>query len=147
MSFKPEDGILVRRMLKAPRKLVFDAWTQPALMIRWFFPGEDWGADITSNLVPGGEYRIAMRGPAGQLHVQFGTWREIIPPEVLEFSWNCPDLGVENSIVRVELHERGSATELVLTHKLPADPEVRAGHEEGWQGCLANLEKFLNQSA
>jgi hypothetical protein len=37
------------------------------------------------------------------------------------------------------------ATKVVLTHELPPpDPKIRRGHEEGWHGCLGNLEKMLN---
>jgi uncharacterized protein YndB with AHSA1/START domain len=35
----PKSGISVTRLLPAPRQRVFEAWTNPELMARWFFPG------------------------------------------------------------------------------------------------------------
>ena len=53
---------------------------------------------------------------------------------------------MKNNIVTLELRDVNNDTELTLTHELPPDPKVRSGHEEGWHGCLGNLEKLL-QSA
>ena len=50
----PVDGISVRRVLPARRELVFEAWTRPDLMARWFFPGRSWTVAITAKLEVGG---------------------------------------------------------------------------------------------
>jgi uncharacterized protein YndB with AHSA1/START domain len=84
-----------------------------------------------------------MRDAAGTEHRQFGQYREILPVSRLVFSWSCPELSVVDSIVTVELIDRGVRTELSLLHELPPDPKVRRGHEEGWTGCLGNLEKLF----
>jgi uncharacterized protein YndB with AHSA1/START domain len=42
-------------------------------------------------------------------------------------------------LVTVQLTPRGTGTELHVMHELPANLQVRQGHDEGWQGCLANL--------
>jgi uncharacterized protein YndB with AHSA1/START domain len=139
----PVDGISVRRVLPARRELVFEAWTRPDLMARWFFPGQSWTVAITANLEVGGRYHIAMQDEEGGRHVQFGEYREIEPVSRLVFTWSCPELSVVDSIVTVDLIDLGERTELLLVHELPPDPKIRRGHEEGWQGCLANLESAL----
>jgi uncharacterized protein YndB with AHSA1/START domain len=141
----PIDGVNLKRLLRAPRERVFAAWTRPELMTRWFFPGQGWIATIESDLKVGGRYEIAMVDDKGGQHRQFGEYREIVPVSRLVFTWTCPELGVTESVVTVELHERGSQTELELTHQLPPDPNVRRGHEEGWIGCIGNLEKLLDK--
>ena len=141
----PIDGISVKRLLKAPRERVFDAWTRPDLMARWFAPKGDWTVAVASDFRIGGRYELDMRDTEGGRHLQFGHYREIVPVSRLVFTWSCPDLAVVDSIVTVELVDHGERTELLLTHELPPDPKVRRGHEEGWEGCLGNLEKFLNQ--
>jgi glutathione S-transferase len=137
------DGVSVKRMLSAPRERVFEAWTRPDLMGRWFFPGTDWTAAVTADLRVGGRYELAMRDGAGVRHLQFGEYREIVPVSRLVFTWSCPELQVVDSVVTVVLIDRGERTELLLTHELPPDPKIRRGHEEGWTGCLGNLEKML----
>jgi uncharacterized protein YndB with AHSA1/START domain len=139
----PVDGVSVRRVLKARRERVFEAWTRPELMARWFYPGDGWTAAIRSDLKVGGRWEVAMRDAGGGRHTQFGEYREIVPPSRLVFTWSCPELEVVDSVVTVELIEQGTRTELVLNHELPPDPRIRRGHEEGWMGCLGNLEKFL----
>jgi len=141
----PVDGITVKRVLRARRERVFEAWTRPDLMARWFFPGADWTVVVTCDLAVGGSYELEMRDAQGERHLQFGRYREIAPVSRLVFTWSCPDLGVMDSVVTVELADRGDETELVLTHELPPEPKIRRGHEEGWEGCLGNLDKFLQR--
>ena len=139
----PFDGVSVRRMLRARRARVFEAWTRTDWMARWFFPGDGWTATVTSDLKLGGRYEVDMRDNEGGRHMQFGEYREIVPVSRLVFTWNCPELAVTGSVVTVDLVDHGERTELVLTHELPPDPKIRRGHEEGWMGCLGNLEKML----
>src|SRR6266851_6873561 len=136
----PTDGASVRRLLQAPRERVFEAWTRPDLMARWFFPGQRWTTAITSDLRVGGHYEVAMRDAEGNQHIQFGEYREIVPVSRLVFTWSCPALSVVDSVVTVDLIDHGQRTELCLTQELPPDPKIRRGHEEGWEGCLGNLE-------
>ena len=142
----PIDGISVRRVLFARRERVFEAWTRPDFMARWFFPGADWKVAVTSDLKVGGRYELAMRDGNGTEHMQFGLYREIVPVSRLVFTWTCPELAVVDSVVTVELVDQGERTELVLTHELPPEPKIRRGPEEGWEGCLGNLEKSLAQT-
>ena len=139
----PVEGIFVQRLLQARQTLVFEAWTRPELMARWFFPGAKWTASVSADLRVGGRWKVVMLDDAGARHSQFGEYREIVAPSRLVFTWSCPELAVVDSVVSVVLTERGKHTELALTHELPPDPNVRRGHEEGWQGCLGNLEKML----
>jgi len=141
----PMDGISIRRLLKARREVVFAAWTRADLMTRWLFPGEGWTASVSADVKVGGRYQLAMRDADGGRHEQFGEYREIVPVSRLVFTWSCPALGVVDSVVTVELTEQGEGTELLLTHQLPPDPKIRRGHEDGWHGCLGNLEKFLSE--
>ena len=113
-------------------------------MAQWFFAGEGWTTKVTANVSVGGRYEVAMRDAAGVEHVQFGTYREIVPFSRLVFTWSCPDLGVEDSVVTIDFIERGAHTELVLAHALPPDSKIRRRHQEGWEACIANLEKFID---
>jgi uncharacterized protein YndB with AHSA1/START domain len=113
-------------------------------MARWFYPGQNWSCSASSDLTEGGRWEAVMTDAEGAKHVQFGTYREIVPGSRLVFTWSCPDLKVVDSVVTLELREHARGTELTLTHELLAEPNVRRLHEEGWQGCLGNLEKHLD---
>lgn len=142
----PLESISITRLLRASPARVFAAWTRPELMARWFFPGAGWTTEVTADLRIGGSYRLMMREPTGAEHLQCGEYREIVPVSRLVFTWSCPELAVVDSVVTVELAERGSGTELRLTHALPPGPKIRAGHEQGWTGCLGNLEAMLDDN-
>ena len=75
--------IVVSRVFDAPRQLVFDAWTKPELLARWFGP-HGWTVPTCEiDIRPGGHYRLVMRGPDGPEISMRGTCREIVQPERL----------------------------------------------------------------
>jgi len=137
--------LVVRRVIPAPRARVFDAWAKPAIMSRWFAAAANWRCEATADVRVGGQYRLQMREPTEAVHEQFGEYREIVPVSRLVFTWSCPEVGVADSVVAIELEDRGTETGLTLMHALPDGPKIRRSHEEGWAGCLANLDRFLNQ--
>src|SRR5687768_759166 len=138
-------SIEIRRVLRGRRERVFAAWTRPELMARWLFPGQDWTAVVTARAEVGGRYELAMQEPDGRRHLQFGEYREVVPVSRLVFTWTCPELEVVDSVVTIELVDLGDETELRLNHELPPDPAIRRGHQEGWEGCLGNLDRFLER--
>jgi len=72
--------IVLTRTFTAPRPLVFDAYTRPELLTRWY-GAKGWqliGCDI--ELTEGGAYRFESRGPGGETMVQAGTVVLVRPP-------------------------------------------------------------------
>ena len=73
--------IVWQRTFKAPRRLLFDAWTRCDLLKRWFAPN-GWSLPVCEvDLVPGGAYRYVMRKDDGAEMVIGGVHREVVPPE------------------------------------------------------------------
>ena len=130
----------VRRTIRAPRQRVFDAWTQTKELMRWHAPGPLTVSFAEIDLRVGGGYRIHMLSPDGKEHRVSGVYREVDPPKRVVYSWGWDgDHPVKDSTVTVEFHERGDATEVVLTHTGISHEGERGGHEKGW---IAILEKF-----
>ena len=104
----------VTRTIKASRPRVFDSWTKPELMERWFAPGAMTVANASADLQVGGQYRVEMHGVDGYVHVAAGVYKKIIPNEVLSFTWGgvC-DPGPE-TLVTVEFKDVEGGTELTL---------------------------------
>ena len=64
-----------------PRQLVFDAFTKPELLKRWFGP-RGWSLAVCEvDLRVGGGFRFVLRGPDGKQMGMRGVYREIVPPE------------------------------------------------------------------
>jgi uncharacterized protein YndB with AHSA1/START domain len=143
MSVPASRSIVIRRTVAGPRSRVFEAWCRPELMAKWFFPAPGWRAEVSADVRIGGHYRVAMHDPAGGLHLQEGVYRAVEPISRLVFTWRCPELGVDDSLVTVELTDRGPDTEIVLSHELPDEPTILREHEGGWKGCLDSLGRYL----
>ena len=138
-------SLTLTRVIRADREAVFRAWTDPAEMKKWFCPEGGTVDEAESDLAVGGRFKVAMRLPHG-VSVATGVYREIEPPSRLAFTWRWEGgEGVKEgeTLVTLELHERGDATELVLTHEGFATGEARDGHEQGWSSALNHMEKVF----
>jgi uncharacterized protein YndB with AHSA1/START domain len=90
----------------------------------------------------GGAFRITMIEADGTGHEHWGEYLAIDPPSLLSFTWISANTDGEPSTVTVELRERGTGTELTLTHRrLPAS-KVEA-HRKGWTAIVGKLEAVL----
>lgn len=142
-SISPAPSLQLKRTFKAPRQRVFQAWTEPQQMSRWSAPTDDFEVAAEVDLRVGGKYRIQMTHKGGNVHVAYGEYREIQPPEKLVYTWGWEDGSVTDTLVTVEFRDLGNETEVVLTQERFANTEWRDKHNEGWTGCLARLEKLL----
>ena len=76
-----EREVVMTREFDAPRGRVFDAWTKPELIERWFGRMEGWTTTAEVDLRPGGIYRVKLRDGGGREVVLRGEYREIVRPE------------------------------------------------------------------
>jgi len=143
--------LVIKRVIPAKREEVFEAWTKPEIMQKWFFPGT-WSAKSSNDLRVGGCYSHNMisdgsnsgcdHGDSAEDNIHAGEYLEIVPPERLVFTWNS-DI-VKNSRVTVVLRDLGDSTELTLTHELLETEHLRSLHNGGWDACLENLLKYFS---
>jgi uncharacterized protein YndB with AHSA1/START domain len=133
----------LRRTFQAPRERVFRAWTSAEELKRWHAPVSHTTPLVEMDLRVGGKYRITMRAPDGAEHSAVGVYREIDPPKKLVFTWSWEGGDMNDTLVTIEFLERGSATELVLTHELFPNDTVRANHEAGWNAAFEKLTQAL----
>ncbi len=75
--------IAMTRVFRAPRALVFDAWTKPALLTRWMGVHDRWTMSTCEiDLRVGGGYRFVWSGPRGTMGMR-GTYLEVVAPDRL----------------------------------------------------------------
>jgi uncharacterized protein YndB with AHSA1/START domain len=141
---RQDQPVVVERLFHARRERVFRAWTDPALMGKWFSPTSMRPVGVEAQAVTGGSYRIGIREQDGEIHYVAGKYLEVQPPERLVFTWGWLAQPPEfSSLVTVEFFEQGEATRVVLTHERLRSPQDRADHLRGWGGCLEQLELSL----
>jgi uncharacterized protein YndB with AHSA1/START domain len=138
--------VRVTRIIDAPRDQVFRAWTDAEQIRRWWGPGEFTCPEAEVDLRPGGTYRLAMQPTAGDPFIVGGTYREVVPPELLVYTWRWetgPAADGSESLVTVEFFSRGARTELVITHTDFPDSHGPAPYEMGWGGGLDKFERLF----
>ena len=134
---------IVRKLNAAPAK-VWRAITEPEMLKQWMAPADAFKVPVAeTELRVGGRYHIVMNAPDGQVHDVSGVYREIVPNKKLVYTWAWKTTPERESVVTIELRAAGNGTELTLKHEQFADEETRNHHEQGWNGCLARLEKAL----
>lgn len=67
------------RHIPAPPSRVFDAWTRPELLLRWFSPKPVVTVSADIDLRPGGKFRVVMRLPDGTEMPHEGLYLEVVP--------------------------------------------------------------------
>ena len=143
----PETTLRLTRTFAARRERVFRAWTDPEELMRWFGPSDEYAVPHAEvDLRVGGKYRIELKTPSGRLLAAVGTYREVRPPERLVFTWSWTGTETDpaETLVTVELHDRGGSTELALTHERFPNKAERDGHATGWSGSLERLGRRLH---
>jgi len=144
MSDVATDTVRLERTFEALAEEVFDAWTNPEVLRRWWAAGPSYRAtDAEVDLRVGGRYRLAMENAdTGAAHVVGGEYHEVRRPSRLVYSWAWEDSDGSSgaaSTVTVDFSEADGRTTVVVEHAGLATPESRASHGHGWMACLDNL--------
>jgi len=144
--------LIITRLLDVPRALAFRVWTSPAHLVRWWGPRDSSGRDFTTpsceiDFRPGGHYRICIRSPKGQDIWQRGTYREIVQPERLSFTFAWEKDGVADTVTLIEVSfdEQGAEKTLMRFRQsgLPT-AKSRDEHQLGWEMFADRLATYLD---
>ncbi len=134
-------------MFGVPRTRLFEAWTDPEELKKWWQLGHGWKLTVAEvDLRVGGKYRIGLTSTRDDAkHNVTGTFREVTAPERLVYTWivEDPRMRGEESVVTVEFHDKGSSTELVLKHDMLVGKESHQSTYEGWLMVLDGLRRML----
>jgi uncharacterized protein YndB with AHSA1/START domain len=137
--------LVVRRHIAVPRERVFEAWLDSESLAHWMRPADFTHATVTVDPRVGGGFRIVMEGRNdGGDYEHRGEYLIIEPPSLLSFTWISKATAYTPTVVTVELHERDTGTELVLTHRRLPPPAIEA-HRQGWSDIIRLLEEVLVQ--
>ncbi len=142
----PESTIRIEKTVPVPVQKVFAAWTDPAVMVNWFAPTEDYTTPIADvDLRVGGSYRVGMkRKDRPDIAIASGQYCRIEEPSLLSFTWSWNSQAPNEPETQVTLEFRPNVdatdvTDVTLTHERFRDDENRKQHTEGWTGCLNRL--------
>lgn len=120
--------LIITRTFDAPARLLFEAWSKPEHLKKWFGPV---GYPVTMcemDFRKGGQWRAAMTGPTGQQQTPFGgEYLEIVPNRKIVFSNGFELAGAEKMTMTVTFDEKDGKT-LLTIHTLFASVAQKATH-------------------
>jgi uncharacterized protein YndB with AHSA1/START domain len=142
-----ESGHVVRieRTFAASAEEVFDAWTSPEVMRRWFHCGPDWGTpEAEVDLRVGGTVRVVMRKPDGSDAKARGVYTLIERPHRLVMTWTFDDDPSNEQLIELFFSESAGSTTVLMVNSGISTDQRRDAQDAGWRGCLDQLERALS---
>ena len=142
--------ILLTRVFKAPRQLVWNAFTDPEIMKRWFGPRGWTLVTCDMDVRVGGGFRFILRGPGGRDLGMRGTYKEISSPGRSVHMESFDDFPGESQVTAV-FTERSGETTLEATILYPSrevrDAVLQSGMEHGAAESYDKLAESLTSTA
>jgi len=138
--------IVLTRVFDAPRRLVWDAFTKPELLKRWFGPRGFSLVVCEVDLRVGGGFRFVLRRPDGADFGMRGVYREIVPPERSVHMESFDDYPGESQVTAVFV-EAGGKTVMTATVIYESqdvrDAVIKSGMEHGAAESYDKLAELL----
>jgi uncharacterized protein YndB with AHSA1/START domain len=152
LTMPSDRELVITRVFDAPRRLVFEAMTEPEHVKRWYGPRRFTMTVCEIDLRPGGRWRYVLRDPeSGSEHGFSGVYREIVPPERIVSTEGYEALPGHDYLATVTLTEQDGKTTL-RSHLLYESVEDRDGHlqsgmEPGMNETFDRLNELLQTMA
>ena len=141
--------VTMKRTFNAPVALVWEAWTQPEHISKWWGPQGMQTKVITHDFKVGGEWKYAMAMPDGKEFISEGIYQEIVPHEKIVTSAEFKPMteGVELQIL---MQGDGEKTHFVFK-VIHATEEYRIQQEKmgiynGWGSVFDRLQAFVEKA-
>ena len=139
--------LVVKRVFDGPARIVFEAWTKPELLRRWWVP-KSFGITLLSyeaDVRPGGTYKFVFGHPQSEQPVAFfGRYIEVKPNSRLVWTNEESDGG---PVTTVTFEERGGKTHLTLQDLYPSkqalDEALASGSVSAYPEQFDALEALL----
>ena len=148
MTEESRHVVRIDRSFRAPAVDVFDAWTNPEVLRRWYRCGSEWTTpEVEVDPRVGGAIRVRMRGPDGTECGARGTFTLIDRPHWLMMTWTFDREPSNEQLLVLSFSESAGVTTVVLINSRIAREERRDLQDAGWHACLGQLGRVLSARA
>ncbi len=154
--------LTITRTFRAPRMLLWTAWTNAEMMKLWWGPRGYTTPVVKIDLREGGTYLTCMRSPEGKDTWITGTYLDVVPMERLVMTDSFADeqgnvvpgtyygMGAEfpqEMRITVTFEDQGDETKFTLTHSdiSTLSEEHRSGMHQGWNEMFDKLAEMLER--
>ncbi|MHB1006309.1 MAG: SRPBCC family protein [Chloroflexota bacterium] len=139
--------VVMTHVIKAPRELVYEAYTNPVHIPHWMLGPEGWTMPVCQlDLRPGGTWHFVWRQSDGTAMAMDGEYREVAPPERLV---NTESWGGDwpETLNTVEFTEDGGnttiTTRILYKSKEARDAAIGTGMKDGASQSYGRLARYL----
>jgi uncharacterized protein YndB with AHSA1/START domain len=150
MVRKSDRELVITRTFNGPARIVFDAWTKPELVKRWWAPKSRGVimASVDADVRAGGTYRYVVQPPKGEPFGMSGQYSEVTPPSRLVYSQVFePMAHLGAAIVTVTFDEKANKTRLQVHTLYPSkealDGAIAMGMEDGARETMDQLDDLV----
>src|SRR5258706_4104476 len=145
---KSERELVVTRTVNGPARMVFEAWTKPELLKRWWVP-KSMGVSLLSceaDVRVGGTYRLVFGHDAFPKPMEFfGRYIEVTPHSRLV--WTNDEGGDGGAVTTVTFEEKAGKTLLVMHELYPSkealDGAIASGDKAGMRETVEQLDELV----
>jgi uncharacterized protein YndB with AHSA1/START domain len=150
MELKGNRELVIARTFSAPARIVFDAWTKPELVKRWWAPKSRHVSLVVceADVRAGGKYRYVLRKDDGAEFAFSGEYTEVTPPARLVYTQIFEAFPGAAAIITVTFDEQDGRTRLVAHEVYPSakarDGALASGMEDGMRETMDQLEELVS---
>lgn len=155
-----KNEVFIEETFNASVERVFDAWTYPEKLMKWFAPN---GCTVSFKKLeakPGGVFHLCISNSDYGDCWCIGEYKEVIPNKKLVFSMNNADengnlidpvsIGMDKewpgiTLVTVTFEAMNGKTKLTLHQTVDMDLAKKTGAYPSWLQMLENMQTFLDQ--
>jgi uncharacterized protein YndB with AHSA1/START domain len=154
-----DNTVVISRVFDAPRDLVFEAWTQPEYLVRWFAPHGCTFHIERIDVRPGGGFHSCIRDGSFECWC-VGVYHEIVRPERLMYTLAIADrhgnkvapasVGHDarwppETRLTVTFEDQGGKTRLTLHQDVSESLAKQTGAYPSWLEMLERLDALLSE--
>jgi uncharacterized protein YndB with AHSA1/START domain len=133
--------LTITRIFDAPRALVFEAWSEPKHLMRWFAPNNFTVPACEMDFRAGGKFRLCMRG-FGNDHWMNGAFDEVVKPERIVWTSRL-DNDTNEVVTTATFTDLGEKTRLTVHQTYSIETDSTRGARQGWTETLDHLAEYL----
>lgn len=137
--------LIIERVFKASPDKVFKAWTDPAILVKWWGPEGVTTPQCQMDVRNGGGWRTTMHMNSGENHTVSGVYREISPPDHLVMTWGWEEDGQRGheTVIDIKFEPVSDGTRMRFVQSVFQSTEMRDRHQGGWDSSFKDLARVF----
>jgi len=140
-----DDALSYEHVFSASVETVYQHFTDISLASQWMSPGNVQVKNLMMEPVAGGNFRLEMENPDGEIFTSCGTYSEVIPNKRLAYTWQWQHDENPVTYVEIDFIEVKEGCLMKFRHYGFMTSQAVEAHTEGWGGCMLKLKALLHK--